>query len=77
MTGRHLYEESPAPFQTLEPMWTASMVSNYFSVHRYTVYRWIKEGKLNASVLNGKFRVPRSEVERLAGTVKDKLMQDA
>lgn len=67
-----LYKESP--LRSLEPMWTATQVATYFGVHRYTIYRWIKDGKIKAQIINTKFRIPRSEVERLAYGIKNDLM---
>lgn len=67
-----LYKEEPR--DTLEPMWTAVQAAKYFNVHRYTIYRWIKEGKMKAYYINTRFRIPRSEIERIANGIKNTLM---
>lgn len=38
-----------------------------FKVNRVTIYRWIKEGKLDAYGIGKHFKIPAKEVRRLAG----------
>lgn len=61
----------------LELLWTVNQTAKYLSVSPFTVYRWIKEGKVieqNKVVRFSKqVRIPRSEVTRIAGIIKSKL----
>ncbi len=51
--------------------YTVSEAAKYLKVSDYTIRRWIKEGKIHSEKPgNGKtarHRIPRSELERLAG----------
>jgi len=60
----------------LEVLWTTGKVAQYFGVSIQTVHRWIRIGKIDKSKLvnfSKRIRIPRSEVERIAGVTKQKL----
>lgn len=63
--------------EPLEVLWTTKQVANYLGLSVVTVYRWISEGRVFDPAKIIKFsrtvRVPRSEVERIAGLTKAKL----
>jgi excisionase family DNA binding protein len=66
------------PKKELEPLWTPQQVAQYLSVHPVTVYRWLSEGKVidpaKVKRVSNRVRIPRSEVVRIAGTIRDNLM---
>ena len=61
----------------LEILWTPQQVAKYFGVHTVTVYRWLAEKRMldPAKIIrfSNRVRIPRSEVERIAGLVRTKL----
>lgn len=61
----------------LEVLWTPQQVAQYLSVSNVTVYRWLAESKVfdPAKVIRfaRRVRIPRSEVERIAGSIKKDL----
>ena len=61
----------------LEVLWTPQQVATYLNLTRTTIYKWISEGTMfEPSKLirfSNRVRIPRSEVERLAGSVKKEL----
>ncbi len=61
----------------LEVLWTPQQVAKYLGLNPVTVYRWIAEKRMldPAKIVrfSNRVRIPRSEVERLAGTIKNKL----
>lgn len=61
----------------LEILWTPQQVAKYLGLSPVTVYRWISEKRMldpNKIVrFSNRVRIPRSEVERLAGITKTKL----
>lgn len=61
----------------LEVLWTVPQVAKYLGLSPVTVYRWIGEGKVFDPMkivrYSNRVRVPRSEVERIAGTIIKKL----
>lgn len=61
----------------LEVLWTPKQVATYLSVSLGSVYRWISDGTvLDASKVvrfSNRVRIPRSEVERIAGNIKQTL----
>lgn len=65
------------PQKDLEPLWTPVQVAKFLGVHKQTVYRWLSTGTVLDSTklvrFNRRVRIPRSEVVRLAGTVRDNL----
>lgn len=65
--------------QDLGVLWTLPQVAQYLLVSRKTVYGWVKHGKVldPAKVIRvgRNIRIPRSEVERIAGSVKANLQK--
>jgi len=61
----------------LEVLWTPQQVAKYLGLSPVTVYRWIAEKRtLDATKIvrfSNRVRIPRSEVERLAGLTISKL----
>lgn len=61
----------------LEVLWTPQQVAQYLSVSNVTVYRWLADGKVFDTTKVIRFarrvRIPRSEVERIAGSIKKDL----
>ena len=61
----------------IEILWTPQQVAKYLSVNPVTVYRWIAEGRMLDPTkivrFSNRVRIPRSEVERIAGITKRKL----
>lgn len=61
----------------LEVLWTPQQVAKYLTVSPVTVYNWIRTGKMidPAKVVRftNRVRIPRSEVERIAGITRTKL----
>jgi excisionase family DNA binding protein len=51
---------------TEDPLYGVTQIAKMFSVEPYTVRVWIKEGKLQGRMIQGRWRVPKSEVIRLA-----------
>lgn len=71
----HIENPTPAtPKKDLEVLWTVKQVAQYLLVQRGTVYNWLSNGTIidPAKVvrIGKKVRIPRSEVERIAGNVK-------
>lgn len=60
--------EEPVPVISPEnPLMSTRQIAKMFSVKGYTVGEWIREGKLrNAVKVNGRWRVPLTEVQRYA-----------
>lgn len=61
----------------LEILWTPKNVAKYLGLNPVTIYRWIAEKRMfNPEKIvrfSNRVRIPRSEVERIAGTIKQKL----
>lgn len=61
----------------LEVLWTPVQVARYLGVSKVTVYRWISEKRmLDPTKLirfSNRVRIPRSEVERIAGSIREKI----
>lgn len=61
----------------LEVLWTPQQVAKYLGINRITVYRWFSEGKIidptKVIRISNRIRIPRSEVERIAGLTRAKL----
>ena len=57
----------------LEPLWTVPQVAKYLNLSPVTVYRWLAEKKQfdpeKVIRFANRVRIPRSEVERIAGTI--------
>lgn len=68
-----------APKKDLEVLWTVPQVAQYLLVQRGTVYNWLSEKKIidpdKVVRVGVKVRIPRSEVERIAGNVKINLKE--
>lgn len=64
----------------LEVLWSVQQVAKYLGLNPVTVYRWIAENRmLDATKIvrfSNRVRIPRSEVERLAGITRAKLGGD-
>jgi excisionase family DNA binding protein len=48
------------------PFYSVDTVANMFGVSTYTVRGWIKDGKLTATKMQGRWRVQRSDCIKLA-----------
>lgn len=61
----------------LEVLWSPTQLAKYLTMSPGTVYRWLSQGKVidaTKVVRIGKtVRIPRSEVERIAGSIKSGL----
>lgn len=61
----------------LEVLWTPQQVAKYLGLNSVTVYRWLSEGRTidptKVVRFSNRVRIPRSEVERIAGIVRKKL----
>lgn len=61
----------------LEILWTPQQVAKYLGLNPVTVYRWIAEERMLDPTkiirFSNRVRIPRSEVERLAGLTRAKL----
>ena len=61
----------------LEILWTPQQVAKYLGLNIVTVYRWLSEGRIldptKVIRFSNRVRIPRSEVERIAGVVRKKL----
>lgn len=61
----------------LEVLWTVPQVAKYLGLSKVTVYRWLAEKKMfdpeKIVRFANRVRIPRSEVERIAGTIKNNL----
>lgn len=61
----------------LEILWTPQQVAKYLGLNPVTVYRWISEKRMIDPTkiirFSNRVRIPRSEVERIAGITRDKL----
>jgi excisionase family DNA binding protein len=51
----------------MDEILTVREVAEYLKLSRTTVWRWFKEGKLQAFKLGRSWRVRRSELERITG----------
>ncbi|QGR16474.1 IS607 family transposase [Sulfurisphaera ohwakuensis] len=61
---------------SVERYLTPSEVAEIFGISRSGVIKWIREGKIKAIEINGRWRIPYSEVERLISG-KEKVRQVA
>lgn len=66
-----MYEETNTH---LEPLWTIEQAAEYFGLNKMTVYRWISKGKIKSIKLGNRVRIPRSEIERIAGETQTKML---
>lgn len=64
----------------LEILWSPNQLAKYLTMSPGTIYRWLSQGKVidPAKVVRvGKtVRIPRSEVERIAGSIKGGLQKE-
>ena len=62
----------------LEVLWTPKQVAKYLGLSNVTVYKWIAEKRTldPAKIVrfSNRVRIPRSEVERIAGLIKAKVV---
>lgn len=69
------------PKKDLEVLWTVAQVAQYLLVKPGTVYNWLSDGTMfdPAKVvrLGKRVRIPRSEVERIAGNIKSNLKEQS
>ena len=54
-------------FSVMDEILTVREVAEYLKLSRTTIWRWVKEGKLQAFKLGRSWRVRRSELERITG----------
>lgn len=52
-------------FMNQEEFYTIKEVSELFKVAYLTVYRWIKQGKLNAFRVGKKYMIKKSDIDAL------------
>ena len=61
----------------LEILWTHQQDAKYLGLNPVTVYRWIAEKRMLDPTkivrFSNRVRIPRSEVERIAGSIKKNL----
>lgn len=63
--------------KVLEVLWTPKQVATYLGISPVTVYRWLSHKKQfdpeKIVRFANRVRIPRSEVERIAGSIKKDL----
>lgn len=68
---------SEEPKKEIEVLWTPQAVATYLGLNKVTVYRWIAEKRvINPEKIvrfSNRVRIPRSEVERIAGLTRAKI----
>lgn len=73
--------QQPQPKKDLEVLWTVAQVAQYLLVHKQTVYNWLSQGEMfdpeKVVRLGRRVRIPRSEVERIAGNIKSNLKEQS
>jgi len=61
----------------LEILWTTQQVAKYLGLSPVTIYRWLAENKVfdpeKVIRFANRVRIPRSEVERIAGSIRNRL----
>jgi excisionase family DNA binding protein len=72
---------SEEPQKELEILWTPQQVAKYLGLNQVTIYRWIADKRMLDPTkiirFSNRVRIPRSEVERIAGVVRAKLQDDS
>lgn len=72
---------SEEPRKELEVLWSPQQVAKYLGLNPVTVYRWLSEGRVldpnKILRISNRVRIPRSEVERIAGLTKQKLQGES
>jgi len=53
-------------------LYRTGKVAEMLGVHKVTVIRWIKQGKIRAVRIGKEFRVPEDEVKRLLGGKRER-----
>ena len=65
----------------LEILWTPQNVAKYLGLNPVTIYRWIAEKRVIDPTkivrFSNRVRIPRSEVERIAGLTRDKIKSES
>lgn len=65
----------------LEILWTPKQVAKYLGLNPVTVYRWLMNKTMidPAKIVrfSNRVRIPRSEVERIAGLTKEKIENES
>ena len=51
-------------------MYTTAEVGKIFGVTRQTILVWINRGVIKATMPNGSYRIPKSEIDRVKGETK-------
>lgn len=51
---------------TEDPLYTAQEVAKMFGVTAYTIRTWIDSDRIKAKKIEGRWRIPRSEIRRVA-----------
>src|SRR5215471_1206706 len=68
MLSTNICREEPGTMKQDEPkLLRISKAAHELGLHPFTVRKWIKQGKIAAIRIGQEARVPRSEIERLAG----------
>ncbi len=71
---------SEEPKKELEILWSPQQVARYLGLNPVTVYRWLAEKRMFDPTkiirFSNRVRIPRSEVERIAGVTRAKLGGD-
>lgn len=57
----------------LEPLWTVEQTAAYLGLNKMTIYRWIRKDRIKSIKIGNRVRIPRSEIERIAGETQAKL----
>ena len=61
----------------LEPLWTVQQTAKYLSVSPVTIYHWISKKRVfdhkRLVMFSHRVRIPRSEVQRIAGITRGRL----
>lgn len=70
LTMDQLYEEQSTH---LEPLWTVEQAADYFHLNPMTIYRWVSKGRIKSTKIGNRVRIPRSEIERIAGETQANL----
>lgn len=73
-------QAAPTGPRKLDLLWTPEQVAKYFSITTGSVWRWIKNGEMFDPTkivrIGRRIRIPRSEVERLAGQKAEQILDN-
>lgn len=65
---------SEQEIENLGVLWSPEQTAKYLGLSRITIYKWIKNGKIQAHKLGGKtVRIPRSEIEKIVNEKQNNL----